>query len=403
VIGGTAEAGSLVALRDGTTLLGSATAQAGSGAWSMTVAGLSEGGHSLTVTATDLAGNTSAATPFLLALDQTAPQTTLGPVAAPNGTPSVVLSGTTSEAGSVLLTVTGPGGAVPVITVPVDGGAWSHTLATPSLGAWSVSAVARDVAGNSGANPAVTNFTILPVNTPPVVTSSGAMSFSENETGVAYQAVGSDPENTPLTWSLGGTDAARFDINAANGAVIFKTLPDFEAPQDDGGNNVYDITVTASDGILSSAVQAVAISVTNVAGPAQTGTAGPDALTVGGENARLTGLGGNDTLTGGAGRDTLEGDDGNDVYFMSDSFDLIIETAGGGADTIITSVSMTTPDHVEALQIEFGISGITITGGSGNDMLIGNGLANAFVGGAGDDVILIGNATLADIYALFAT
>jgi RHS repeat-associated protein len=505
VIGGTAEAGSLVALRDGTTLLGSATAQAGSGAWSMTVAGLSEGGHSLTVTATDLAGNTSAATPFLLALDQTAPQTTLAPVTAPNGTPSVVLSGTTSEAGSVLLTVTGPGGAVPVITVPVDGGAWSHTLATPSLGAWSVSAVARDVAGNSDANPAVTNFTILPVNTPPAVTSSGAASFSENETGVAYQAVGSDPENTALTWSLGGTDAARFDINAANGAVIFKTSPDFEKPGDADGNNVYDITVTASDGTLSSAAQAVAISVTNVneapsvtststvsfaengmgtayratgsdpdagttlswllsgtdaglfninalsgavtfktspdfekpgdaggnnvydftvtasdgvlssearavaisvtdvAGPTQTGTAGPDALTVRAENARLSGQGGNDTLTGGAGRDTLEGDDGNDVYFISESFDLIIETAGGGADTIITSVNMTTPDHVEALQIAFGISGITITGGSGNDMLIGNGLANTFVGGAGDDVILTGNATLADIYALFAT
>jgi hypothetical protein len=34
-------------------------------------------------------------------------------------------------------------------------------------------------------------------------------------------------------------------------------------------------------------------------------------------------------------------------------------------------------------------------------MLIGNGLANTFVGGAGDDVILAGNVTLADIYALF--
>jgi Ca2+-binding RTX toxin-like protein len=54
------------------------------------------------------------------------------------------------------------------------------------------------------------------------------------------------------------------------------------------------------------------------------------------------------------------------------------------------------------LQIASGISGITITGGAGNDMLIGNGLANTFNGGAGDDVILAGNVTLADIYALFA-
>jgi hypothetical protein len=61
------------------------------------------------------------------------------------------------------------------------------------------------------------------------------------------------------------------------------------------------------------------------------------------------------------------------------------------------------PDHVEALQIAAGISGITSTGGAGNDMLIGNGLANILVGLGGDDVILAGNVTLADIYALFST
>jgi Ca2+-binding RTX toxin-like protein len=63
---------------------------------------------------------------------------------------------------------------------------------------------------------------------------------------------------------------------------------------------------------------------------------------------------------------------------------------------------MSSIEHFEALQIASGISGITITGGAGNDMLVGNGLANTFVGGAGDDVILAGNVTLADISALFA-
>ena len=79
----------------------------------------------------------------------------------------------------------------------------------------------------------------------------------------------------------------------------------------------------------------------------------------------------------------------------------MLEGPGGGADTIITAVNITQPDHVETLQIAAGISGITITGGVGNDMLIGNGLSNDFNGGAGDDVILVGNVTLADIYALF--
>ena len=83
--------------------------------------------------------------------------------------------------------------------------------------------------------------------------------------------------------------------------------------------------------------------------------------------------------------------------------DVVIDLADGGSDTVITSVNMTVPDQVEVLQIASGISGITITGGAGNDMLVGNGLANTFNGGAGDDVILAGNVTLADIYALFAT
>ncbi len=116
-------------------------------------------------------------------------------------------------------------------------------------------------------------------------------------------------------------------------------------------------------------------------------------------------LGGNgaDTLDGATGADTLAGGAGNDFFIISDTLDRIIEAANGGADTIITSVSATMPDHIETLRIAANVSGVTLTGGAGNDMLIGNGLANNFNGGAGDDVILVGNVTLADIYALFAT
>jgi hypothetical protein len=56
---------------------------------------------------------------------------------------------------------------------------------------------------------------------------------------------------------------------------------------------------------------------------------------------------------------------------------------------------------VEALQIAAGVTGISITGSARNDVLITNGLANNVNGGGGDDVILTGTTTLADIYALF--
>ena len=61
---GAAEANSTVKIYDGATLLGSVTASA-SRAWSFTTAALSTGTHNLTETATDVAGNTSAASSVL--------------------------------------------------------------------------------------------------------------------------------------------------------------------------------------------------------------------------------------------------------------------------------------------------------------------------------------------------
>jgi Ca2+-binding RTX toxin-like protein len=128
-----------------------------------------------------------------------------------------------------------------------------------------------------------------------------------------------------------------------------------------------------------------------------------DSLQGQGGNDRLFGGAGNDSLSGGFGTDTLVGGSGDDIFKISDSLDTIIENLAEGTDKIITSVSISLPQNIEVLQIAAGVSSITVAGGAGNDRLIGNGLANNFNGGAGDDVILAGSATLADIYALFAT
>ena len=70
---GTAEANATVKVFDGATLLGSVSAN-GSGAWTYTTAALANGAHSLTATATDAAGNTSAASAALsVTIDTTAP------------------------------------------------------------------------------------------------------------------------------------------------------------------------------------------------------------------------------------------------------------------------------------------------------------------------------------------
>jgi hypothetical protein len=134
-----------------------------------------------------------------------------------------------------------------------------------------------------------------------------------------------------------------------------------------------------------------------------TGGEGNDTMFGGVSGDYFSGNNGSDMLDGGTGADTMDGGTGDDIFFVMDTGDVVLELAHGGADTIITQINLAVPDHVEALRIAEGVSGIIITGGAGNDVLIGNGLANNFDGGAGDDVILAGNVTLADIYALFAT
>jgi VCBS repeat-containing protein len=96
----------------------------------------------------------------------------------------------------------------------------------------------------------------------PVITSGSAVSVQENTTGVIYAATASDADDGALTYSLSGVDAGLFNIDSATGAVTFKTSPDFEAPADAGDNNVYDIVVSAFDGVATTS-RGVAINVTN--------------------------------------------------------------------------------------------------------------------------------------------
>ena len=99
----------------------------------------------------------------------------------------------------------------------------------------------------------------------PVFSSGATASLAENTpvTTEAYNATADG--DTGVTYTLGGADAARFDIDTATGAVTFKTAPDYEAPADTGSDNTYDIAVTATDTAGNATTQNVAIAVTNAA------------------------------------------------------------------------------------------------------------------------------------------
>src|SRR5262245_38339193 len=77
-------------------------------------------------------------------------------------------------------------------------------------------------------------------NAPPSFTSPATVSVRENMIGVVYRPVATDPENGAVTYgTIGGPDAARFTVNPVTREVRFTAQPDFEAPNDVGGNNVY--------------------------------------------------------------------------------------------------------------------------------------------------------------------
>ena len=107
-------------------------------------------------------------------------------------------------------------------------------------------------------------ITVTDVNdNAPVFTSAASASAAENQTA-AYTATATDPNGDTVTYSIGGADAALFTIDPNTGVVAFINAPDFETPGDANADNVYDIEVTAFDGV-NSTVQAVAITVTDVA------------------------------------------------------------------------------------------------------------------------------------------
>ena len=92
--------------------------------------------------------------------------------------------------------------------------------------------------------------TITNVNEPPVVRRSsgtGPFSIVENSGTDVGRFVATDPEGGGVTWSLATSgDHGRFEIDAANGALSFKELPDFES-DDLGIDEAYTVTVRATE------------------------------------------------------------------------------------------------------------------------------------------------------------
>jgi len=119
----------------------------------------------------------------------------------------------------------------------------------------------------------------------------------------------------------------------------------------------------------------------------------------------LLGNNGNNYLDGGGGADILAGYGGNDTYAVDNSGDAVFESAGGGTDTIYTTVNfalvaglaverLAARDNqaTSALVLVGNELANIILGNAGNNFLDGGGGADNMVGYLGDDIYLIDNA-----------
>ena len=84
---------------------------------------------------------------------------------------------------------------------------------------------------------------------PNITNTSFDISVQENQT-TAFTVTASDPDGDTITFSLSGTDASLLSITSS-GVVTFNSAPDYEAPSDANGDNVYEISATVSDGSLT--------------------------------------------------------------------------------------------------------------------------------------------------------
>ena len=215
------------------------------------------------------------------------------------------------------------------------------------------------------------------------MSSGGTASVAENAatSTVVYQATATDPDttapNNAITWSLSGTDAAAFSIDAS-GHVTLNNSADYEA------GNSYSINVVATDGGTLLDSKAVTVSVTNV-------NEAPTDISV--SNAAVpqgTSIG---TVVGAL--SALDPDAGDTASFS------LVDGAGGqfavsGGNLVVAGALTAGAQQVTVRVTDSGgltfDETITINVNAGST-IVGDATGNTLVGTAGDDTIqgLAGN------------
>ncbi|MEZ5650128.1 MAG: DUF4347 domain-containing protein [Burkholderiaceae bacterium] len=132
-----------------------------------------------------------------------------------------------------------------------------------------------DTGGNAAPAP---SLLILNANAAPLITSNGGgdeadVTVDENRRLVTTVSA-SDAEGGAIDYGIlasglgGGADAALFTLDASSAQLRFAERPDFESPTDADGDNIYELTVVATDENGATDRQDLHVRVANVVEPA---------------------------------------------------------------------------------------------------------------------------------------
>ncbi len=102
----------------------------------------------------------------------------------------------------------------------------------------------------------------------------------------------------------------------------------------------------------------------------------------------MYGNAGNDSFDGGAGADSLVGGSGDDYYFV-DGADTIVESVGGGTDTVYVEgfdYTLAGGAAIEVLEVG-GDTSNDITGNEFGQLLKGDASSNKLMGMGGNDTL----------------
>ena len=185
---------------------------------------------------------------------------------APTGAPFAMALPVTVQNGTIA-------GGTTTITIPIGRVESQPVTVTRTPGA--VNAVTANIGNQLPGRPATHNGYVLvksttlpievipPLNSPPVFTEGATTTDTIAENTAAGTNIGdaviATDVNTgdTLTYTLGGTDAAAFDIDSATGQLKTKAALDYET------QNAYSIVLTVSDGRVTDTIT-VTINISNV-------------------------------------------------------------------------------------------------------------------------------------------